>query len=38
MGVGLFLTRKIIEAHGGHIHVVSSKEKGTTFTITLPGE
>lgn len=38
MGVGLFLTRKIIEAHGGHIHVISSKEKGTTFNITLPGE
>ncbi len=38
MGIGLFLTRKIIEAHGGRIVFHSSPESGTTFTITLPGE
>ncbi len=38
MGVGLFLTRKIIEAHGGSTRLFSSPEKGTTFTIILPGE
>jgi signal transduction histidine kinase len=38
MGVGLFLTRKIIEAHGGCIRLFSSRKKGTVFAITLPGE
>ena len=36
LGVGLYLTRAIIEAHNGEIHVVSEEGKGSTFTITLP--
>ena len=36
LGVGLFLTRQIVEAHGGSIAVRSSKEAPPTFTLTLP--
>jgi signal transduction histidine kinase len=35
-GIGLMLTRKIVEAHEGEIQVVSEKGKGSTFTIRLP--
>lgn len=34
-GLGLYITKKIIEGHGGKITFRSSK-KGTTFTIKLP--
>jgi signal transduction histidine kinase len=37
MGVGLYLARKIIEAHGGRIEVESRPGRGTVFTIRLPG-
>jgi signal transduction histidine kinase len=36
LGLGLFVTREIIEAHGGTIDVTSSEENGTTFTARLP--
>ena len=36
IGLGLFIARAIVSAHGGHIHVTSSTDTGTTFTITLP--
>ena len=36
MGLGLGIVKSIIESHGGEIHYVSKKNKGTTFTITLP--
>jgi len=35
-GLGLPLTGKIIEAHGGRIHVQSEVGQGTQFTIELP--
>ena len=36
LGLGLFITKEIITAHGGMIGVVSSEKNGTTFTATLP--
>lgn len=38
LGVGLSLTKQIIERHHGFISVESELEKGTTFTIHLPRE
>ncbi|MCR4588501.1 MAG: hypothetical protein K5682_08850 [Lachnospiraceae bacterium] len=35
-GVGLTLTYKIIQVHGGRIEVVSNMGRGTTFNILLP--
>ncbi len=32
-GVGLYITKKQIEAMGGHITAESEVEKGTTFTV-----
>ena len=36
MGIGLFQSKMIIEAHQGRIEVESEKGKGTTFRIILP--
>jgi two-component system, OmpR family, sensor kinase len=36
VGLGLALTRRVIEAHGGHIEVASVVGQGTTVTIVLP--
>ncbi len=35
-GLGLPVTKKIVEEHGGELVVVSEKGKGTTFTVVLP--
>jgi signal transduction histidine kinase len=35
-GLGLYLTRRLIEAHGGEITVDSRVQQGSTFTVTLP--
>jgi two-component system, NtrC family, sensor histidine kinase HydH len=37
-GLGLAITHRIIENHHGTIRVVSQRDKGTTFVITLPLE
>ncbi len=37
MGIGLFLTKKIIEAHDGSIECESRVGEGTTFIIQIPG-
>jgi signal transduction histidine kinase len=36
LGLGLFLTRQIVEAHGGSIHVESEAGAGATFVLELP--
>src|SRR5665647_515092 len=38
MDFGLAICKRIIEAHGGTISFKTSKDKGTTFTVTLPIE
>ena len=35
-GLGLWLSQRIVQDHGGSITVESVPGKGTTFTITLP--
>jgi two-component system sensor kinase FixL len=36
MGLGLLVTRSIIESHGGKIWSIRNPDSGTTFTFTLP--
>jgi signal transduction histidine kinase len=36
LGLGLFIVREVVRAHGGAVEVASSEEEGTTFTIRLP--
>jgi signal transduction histidine kinase len=36
LGIGMFLSRMIVEAHGGSIAVTSAPGQGTTFSIQLP--
>lgn len=36
IGLGLFVVKHLVRAHGGEVAVRSTAEEGTTFTITLP--
>ena len=36
MGLGLFITREIVERHGGRISGTAAPGRGTTFRVTLP--
>jgi len=36
MGLGLFIVREIVRAHGGAVSATSDAERGTTFAVRLP--
>nr|WP_314628144.1 hybrid sensor histidine kinase/response regulator [uncultured Noviherbaspirillum sp.] len=38
LGLGLYIAKYFVDAHGGSIALASSEADGTTFTITLPRE
>ena len=37
-GLGLYISERIVRAHGGTIHVESSEKEGTLFEAVLPCE
>jgi signal transduction histidine kinase len=36
LGIGLFISREIVHAHGGQVGLASNEADGTTFTVTMP--
>ncbi|MGI4802251.1 MAG: ATP-binding protein, partial [Janthinobacterium lividum] len=36
LGLGLYITKEVVVAHGGTIEVTSSEMEGTTFTARFP--
>jgi signal transduction histidine kinase len=36
VGLGLYIVEQIARAHGGSVHVTSTEEHGTTFSVRLP--
>jgi PAS domain S-box-containing protein len=36
LGLGLYISREVVLAHGGNLEVRSSPDEGTTFRVTLP--
>ena len=37
-GIGLMMTKRIVDRHGGRIELVSGRGNGTCFTLRLPKE
>ena len=35
-GLGLSISHELLRAHGGHIHVVSQEDHGTSVRVTIP--
>ena len=36
LGLGLYIVREIVKAHGGYVDVTSNEAEGTTFSVRLP--
>jgi signal transduction histidine kinase len=36
LGIGLYISREIVHAHGGQVSVTSNAADGTSFTVTMP--
>ena len=36
LGLGLYVTKAIVEAHNGYVQVVSEVGSGSTFSLVLP--
>ncbi len=36
LGIGLFITRSLVQAHGGQVHLDSTPGKGSRFTLLIP--
>ena len=36
VGIGLYITKQIVESHGGSITVSKNKEQGSTFSVRIP--
>jgi signal transduction histidine kinase len=36
MGLGLYIVRQIVQAHGGTVDLESTESAGTTFVVNLP--
>lgn len=36
LGLGLYITRELVKAHGGEVSYTSTAERGTTFSVRLP--
>ena len=36
IGLGLFIVKGIVEAHGGSVSIASDRDAGTIFTVTMP--
>ncbi len=36
LGIGLYIVRQVVDAHGGEVRVESTPGAGATFTVDLP--